>query len=277
MSAFRCTATRNWREGGFALIVVLWTLVLLGLLTTRLVASGRSAISLAGNLRDAAQARALADGAINEAVFHVLATGAAHWQPDGTVHRLRAGSVIISVRVRSLAGTINPNIAPPALLAGLFQAVGAAPAHAQSLADAIIAWRSPPLSAKSRQARLARYRRAGLPYGPPGHRFSDLAELGNVIGMTPKLLAQSRPHMSLYQRGAPDPASADAVVRRALTFAASSARTGTSNLTTPVIEVDARAIGPNALSAHRQAIVSIPGAESLTPFRFLSLTSCFHC
>lgn len=277
MSALRRGAIREWRDGGFALLVVLWTLVLLGLLTTRLVASGRTAINLAGNLRAAAEARALADGAINDAVFHVLATGPAHWQPDDTVHHLREGPVTVTVRIRSLAGMINPNIAPPALLAGLFQAVGATRNHAQSLAQAVITWRSPPLSARARKTRLARYRRAGLAYGPPGRRFSDLAELGDVIGMTPRLLAKCRPHMSLHQHAAPDPAFADPVVRRALTIAGSSGQKPGRDLATPVIEVDARALGPNALSARRQAIVSIPGTEALTPFRFLLLTSCSHC
>lgn len=273
MHRSRTAVTPGQRERGFALLVVLWSLVLLGLLTTRLVASGRTAVTLAGNLRAAAQARAVADGAINAAVFHVLATGAAHWPSDGAVHRQRAGRLAVSVRIHSLAGMINPNLASPALLAGLFVAVGAAPRQAHALARAVIAWRSPPLSGKVRAARIARYRQVGRAYGPPGRRFASLTELGNVRGMTPALLAKCRPHMSLYWHGAPDPAAADPVVRHALALAGLASRHAGTGLATPVIVVDARVTGPGPVSVHRRAIVRVPGPEALTPFRFVTLAT----
>ena len=71
------------RERGFALLIVLWSLVLITLLTIQILASGRSALALAGNIRAAAAARAAADGAISEAVYHVLAYGPDHWAVDG--------------------------------------------------------------------------------------------------------------------------------------------------------------------------------------------------
>lgn len=64
------------RERGFALLIVLWSMALLALMITTVLANGRTAITLAGNVRDAAAADARADGAINEALFHALANGA---------------------------------------------------------------------------------------------------------------------------------------------------------------------------------------------------------
>ncbi|MDR3535940.1 MAG: hypothetical protein P4L71_05530, partial [Acetobacteraceae bacterium] len=68
MTRLRATA----REAGFALLLVLWSLVLLSLILTQLLSAGRSEAQLAGNLRNAAMAEAIADGAVREAVFHLL-------------------------------------------------------------------------------------------------------------------------------------------------------------------------------------------------------------
>lgn len=260
-------------ERGFALLIVLWSLVLIGLLITQVLATGRTATVLAYNLRAAAVARAGADGAINEAAFHVLSYGPDHWAPDGTPHLLVYGGLSIDVRVQSLGGKINPNLASTGLLAGLFQAAGAAPGQAAQLANAIIAWRSPAVSKHDTQALLAAYRRAGMRYGPPGKGFADLSELADVIGMPPHLLAAALPHMSLYQSGDPDPALADAQVRRALALAGQAGASGNAyDGTSPVVCIEADAEGPGDLTVHRRAIVSLPGADAAVPFRFLSFT-----
>ena len=188
----------------------------MGLLTTQILASGRTALRLAGNLRAAAEAGSQADGAINEAIFHLSMNGADHWAADGSLHVLGTPDLPIAVRINSLDGKINPNLASTRLLAGLFQALGAAPPQASQIATAIIEWRSPAASKQQTQARLAIYRQANLPYGPPGHNFADLSELADVAGMPPDLLALALPQMSLFQSGDPNPAQADQTVRRAL-------------------------------------------------------------
>jgi general secretion pathway protein K len=264
-------AVAHARERGFALLVVLWSLVLIALLTTQILASGRSALHLAGNLRDAAQARALLDGAINEALWHELSAGTGHWAPDGTPHALRGitvGGITvggITVRVTSVASKINPNLASTGLLAGLFHACGAGSGQALQIANAIIAWRSPAISQAAAQALQAQYKQAGLPFGPPYRNFADLAELGDVMGMTPALLAAAMPHMDIYQSGDPDPSLADPIVRQALFLAG---QTGSSASVYSgadlVVAIEAQAGG-----LHRRAIVSITGAGR---FQYLALT-----
>ncbi len=53
------------RSGGFALLIVLWTLVLVAFLVLHLTASGRTEIRIADNLVANAVAGAAADGAIS--------------------------------------------------------------------------------------------------------------------------------------------------------------------------------------------------------------------
>src|SRR6516162_11260260 len=59
------------RNGGFALIIVLWTLVLIGFIIAHLTASGRAEIRIASNLVANSEAQAAADGAIFEAIFNL--------------------------------------------------------------------------------------------------------------------------------------------------------------------------------------------------------------
>ncbi len=264
---------RRPRDRGFALLIVLWSLVLLSLMGAQILAAGRNAVALAGNLRAAAQAQAGADGAIYAAIFHLSAAGNGQWQPDGSQHLLSSDGIAVSVRVISLGGKINPNLASTALLTGFFQAVGTAPAQANTLANAIIDWRSTASSANAAQAIQADYKRAGLAFAPPGHGFADLSELEAVIGMPPPLLARALPEMSLFQTGDPDPKLADAVVRRALALSGqagldTSVYTGTA----PVVMITAEAGMTGKLDMHRQAIVSLGGAGGGAPFQVLSLT-----
>lgn len=266
-------SARPGRERGFALLIVLWSMVLLSLMSAQLLSAGRSAVTLAGNLRDAAQAQASADGAIYTAIYHLSASGSGQWLADGSPHLLTGGGMNLAVRVTSLGGKINPNLASTALLAGLFQAIGAPPAQANALANAVIDWRSAPVSASARQTIMASYKSAGLVFGPPSRGFADLSELSAVIGMSPRLLAAALPHMSIYQTGDPDPQLADPIVRRALTLSGQTGLQGTGYTgISPVYLISAEAGMTGKLDMHRQAVVSIAGAGGPAPYRILSLT-----
>lgn len=260
------------RDRGFALLIVLWSLVLIALLTTQLLAGSRTALRLAGNVRDAAMAQARADGAINQAVFHLLSQGNASWQPDGTPHLLVVDGLPVTVRAQILDSKINPNLVSTPLLAGLFQACGASDRQSHNIADAIIAWRSRAISPQAAQDRLTTYRQAGLPYGPPAHGFDDLAQLSDVIGIPPAVLAAALPHMNLYQSADPDAKRADPIVLQALTL---SGQTGSGsneyNGSNPVVEIDADATGPGRLTTHRHAIASLASPGAARPYAFIAL------
>jgi general secretion pathway protein K len=258
------------RERGFALLVVLWSLVLLGLLLTQVMSSGRTALALATNLRAASEERAAADGAIQEATFHVLADGVQYWAPNSVPHRIIVGGFPVDVRIGTLDGKINPNLVSAPLLAGLMQAVGASPDQADSLANAIVAWRTPPSSANTKAALLAAYHQAGLVYGPPGRPFADLGELGAVIGMTPDLLAKLTPHLSLYPTGDPQTTFADPTVRKALSLAAQGEPGGDADAGPSVIAITARVQGAGAFTLTREAIVSVTVAGSFPPFHLFA-------
>jgi len=207
------------RERGFALLIVLWSVVLLALLVTGIAAAGRSDVQLAANLRGAAQAEAAADGAVHAAAFHLL-DPAALWAADGTPRMLDQpggppGARVL-LRIEDEAGKVNPNLASPELLQALLRQVGADAQTATRLAAAIVDWRFPGDAPRPNGAKAPQYQAAGLPYGPPNAPFESLAELGAVLGMTPELLARLAPSLSVLNDGEPDLRVAGAPVRAAI-------------------------------------------------------------
>ena len=169
------------REGGFALLVVLWSLALLALLGTHVVATGRSEVQLAANLRGAAAAEAAADGALFQAVFHLLDPSPRRWWPDGVSREIALpGGAAATVRVESEQGKVNPNLAPAPLLQALLLPLGVEPRAAASLAASILDWRTAGQRPRPDGAKEPQYRAAGRDYAPPGRPFESLDELGLV-------------------------------------------------------------------------------------------------
>ncbi|MBO1325132.1 general secretion pathway protein GspK [Acetobacter sp. TBRC 12305] len=201
-------------QGGFALLIVLWTLVGLSLLVSVVLAVAGSALRGTSALRGAAQVQALAEGEIWDAVFHALDRSPARWAMDGRAYTPGMQGAAMTVRLFDEAGLVNPNTAPRALLVALLHGCGATPAQAADIAANMAQWRSS--AAGNAAATRQRYLVAGRGYSPPYGAFQSVEELGLVLGMTPRLLQALRPHLSLTQPNDPDIGLADPVVRQAL-------------------------------------------------------------
>ena len=250
-------------ERGFALLMVLLALVPLSLLFAVLVGSARSDARSAADLRVAAVLSAAADGAVNTALFDMLAHGA---RAGRSVTRVAGIDVV--VETESLSGLANPNTAGPELLAALIARVGAEPVRARYVAGAIVDWRTTGQRPGPRGAKVAEYLRAGLDYGPPGAPFESLDEVGLVAGMTPALLVALAPHLSLYAYGDPDPRVASPVVRAAL------ADTGVvrslGRLEAQVIRITAAAVAPGGGQSVRRAVIRLGPSANGRGWRVLA-------
>jgi general secretion pathway protein K len=207
------------RQSGFALLVVLWTLPLLALLGTHLVATGRQDTQIARNLLDDAVLEAAANGAVQHAVFGVLDGSVRHWNTDGSVQIVQIGSTTVAVRVEDEADKVNPNIASAKMLQALMLQVGADPETASAVAASIVEWRLTSSSAPRARAIIARYAAANRDYAPSGAPFASIDELGAVLGMTEGLLARLRPHLTVYTDGDPNAATQDVIVAQAMALA----------------------------------------------------------
>lgn len=247
-------------SAGFALIIVLWTLVLIAFVVVHITASGRTEIRIAGNLVANATAEAAADGAIFAAIFNLTGSETDQpWPVDGADHQIIIGETRVVVRLEDEAGWINPNTASPALLEALLRVTGSDPETARRVATAIGEWVGSAPVTRSQDARVAEYRAAGLGYGPPGAPLETIDELGRALGMTPEMFTAIRPHLTLF--GPPEPSSAtlDPVVAAGIAEVARSGQPEAPGNQTPpdvlTVRITALALGPSNARASRFAVI----------------------
>ena len=193
------------RERGFALLIVLWWIVLLALLGSQLATAGRLDARRAYNVRDSAIAEAAAEGVVQEAIFHLLDGSQASWRSGEGVHLLRVPGGQAEVEIRNEAGKLGLNVAPPSVLTALLTRLGVAPHDAAALSDAVLDWRTATQTPRPLGAKEPYYRAAGLAYSPPNADFETVDELALVRGMTAPLLAKLAPFVSVDQTDDTDP------------------------------------------------------------------------
>jgi general secretion pathway protein K len=259
---------RTLRECGFALLIVLWSLVLLSLILTQLLSAGRTEAQLAANLRNAAVAEAMADGAVQEALFHLVAQGPLAWAP-GQTHIVHIGRGVAEVSIEDLSGKVNPNTADVPVLSAMLMLCGSPPVRAAALAQAIVVWRGDATGA-GRDV-LAGYQAAGAGYLPPAAPLESLDELGLIIGMTPQLLTCLTPHLSLYQDAPASLRSSDPFVASALRAAAQEGDMVAETPATigaPAVVITAVATATGARFV-RRATARLVASEDRRPFRIL--------
>ena len=246
---------------GFALLLVLWSLVLISLLGTQLAMSALGESRLALNLRTAAVVEAAANGAIHEAVFHLLDTPERRWAANGIGHEIRMSGAPVVVRVENEAGKVNPNTAQLALLRALLHQAGVDTRASDTIAAAILEWRFPGDQTGLEGGKAARYRAAGRDYAPPGAPFENLDELGLVLGVTPELLARLIPNLTLHHEGEPDPRAASQTVLQALREAAGTIVQPSGPIDETIVVITAAARGENNSQFTRRAVVRLGGGS----------------
>ncbi len=261
---------RHRRQRGFALLIVMWGLVLPALVCARVLSAGRTEAQLAGNLRDAAVAEDAADGAIFRTIYNLIGAGEVRWPAQGSFRATVAGAPV-EIAVRNLSGRINPNVASPELLQALLGRLDLDKAKAEALAQAILEWRA--TGPRLLNTKTADYARAGRSEAPPEKPFRSLDDLGAVLGMTPELLARLRPHLTLWWESDPNPAYADPVVMATLqslgTVSAGALAAGNGR-TNQAVEIVATAAGPGGARFSRTADAIINAGDGRGTWRIMS-------
>jgi general secretion pathway protein K len=193
------------------------------------------------------------------------------WPADGAVHPIRFPRATVEVRIEDEAGKVNPNFASPELLRALLVRIGADARTAASIAAAIVDWRSESADPNPLGAKAAQYAAAGRDYGPPGAPFQSLDELGEVLGMTPELLARLRPHLSLFSQTDPLASTTDPVVAMAIRDTGGAGRAA-ANGRLQVALITARAQGLDGARFTRRAAIRIGGDVRDRPWKVLAWT-----
>ncbi len=202
------------REQGIALVAVLWTMLLLGIIAASFLRETRVETSLARNLTERAKAEMLAEAGVQRAMLGLLDPNEGTvWRADGTMHEFRLGDGVVRLRVQDEAGKIDLNHAPRELLIALFVHLGLSADEAAALAGAIAAFRGSvgegqPDATDDMPTRPQDDARAG---------FERVEELPQVVGMSRDFYELVAPNVTVYS-GSPDvdPASAQPLVLQVL-------------------------------------------------------------
>ncbi|WP_415914717.1 general secretion pathway protein GspK [Rhodopseudomonas palustris] len=146
---------------------------------------------------DAAIQSQMAASAGIELTAYRLSGPATANRPTHGGFNFRLGNCNTTVEFMSEAARINLNMAPRAMIAGLFRALGAQTGAADQFADRVVAWRSAPKpNAPDPEERL--YRAAGLNYGPRRAPFDSVDELWLVLGLPPAIVERALAFVTVF-------------------------------------------------------------------------------
>ncbi len=193
---------------GAALLLVLWLITLLAALVGAFALTARIENQQGRVLSRGLVADQAARAGLEYALTRLTTTDPAlQWQPDGRPYAWRFDGVEIELRIVDETGKVDLNTADGELFAALLRVVGAPPAEATQVAGAIVDWRDgDDLVQVGGGAERADYVAAGRPYGAKNAPFESVAEVEQVLGMTPALFEALAPHLTLHSRlPVPDP------------------------------------------------------------------------
>lgn len=185
-------------QKGFAMILVIWSMVMLASLGSGFSLAVRHEVRVASDTADIAHAEAAATAALNTAVLAFGSEDAeTRWYSNNEPHQVDWPSASITVRAQSENGRIDLNHAPRELLVGLFEQLYAG-TNAQELADAVIDWYDRDDDALQGGSEKRIYSSAGYAYTPPNMPFSSINELSQVIGFDGAMVTRARPYLTVY-------------------------------------------------------------------------------
>ena len=177
---------------GAVLLLVMWLTAALSLVALALAFSVRTELSATRYRLEAEQARFLARGALEQALYVLQTPGLRDaeqklfYEPGQPYLEFSYATGTARVRVASEAGKLNVNRAPVERLQVLFQVAGVGERDAEEIAQAIADWRTPATSSVGSVFDQF-YESLAQPYRAAHQPFRRLEELLLVKGVTPEL------------------------------------------------------------------------------------------
>jgi general secretion pathway protein K len=203
-------------SSGYALVLVLWVLVLLTTIAMAFAASVRTESRAAISLSEQVRLSAAADAAIARSIQQLGEGSAADLVSAAAPYEMPWPDATLRVTMASESAKLDINYAPRPLLMGLFETV-LPDAPAEALADAVQDWRDRDERRSPQGAEADDYRTAGRRHLPTNRPFRSTAELGQVLGFDADRLARLQPHITVFaRRPRVDPFSADVTVLSAV-------------------------------------------------------------
>lgn len=191
----------NLRNQGFAMILVIWSLILLASLAAGFAEAVRHQSRSAADLAATARAEAATTAALHVTVLALdrQRDSDRRWRADGQPHAIDSPTAQLSVRVFAENGRIDLNQSPIEPLSGLFAQLfpGRNP---EALAAALIDWRDSDDEAAAGGSEQTAYARAGFAYAPANRPLHSVDELSQIMGFDNTMVATARPFLTVHSR-----------------------------------------------------------------------------
>ena len=190
------------RQGGVALILVIWVVTLLVAIAGSFLYAMRTDARAARNAALIARADALAQAAVARALYEVFkpANAPEVWKRDELPRRWTFDGADVSLRLSDESAKIDINTANNELLKGLFRHAGMSEEDAARLLDAVLDWRDVDPLKRPLGAEEAEYAQAGLFGRPANYPFQSTEELQLVLGIPPGVFQRIAPMITVYSR-----------------------------------------------------------------------------
>lgn len=270
------------KQRGAALIAVLWVALFLGLLSVGLVATGRSNALVARNVSEIAQARVIADAAIEIAIYQLLG-GTGVVPLNGSPSLLVVAGRNIELSIHDALGFLDINGASEENLRLFLLGIGLGEAQSAALAAAIADWRDSDDIRRLNGAERDEYLSLGKRYQPRNRRFDRVDELRHVLGMTSAILERAASYLTVHggntidfdvasaevMRSVPGISNASIAERLRMRPTASRQYRGQVG---HAYRITARMLPPTGVAMEREAWVRLVG-DSARPFWILEWRS----
>ena len=130
------------KQGGIALVIVLWFSVLLAVVVGSFAIIARTENLQSRHLFDTTKAWYAAEAGLHRAVFELRNPDIeARWFADGRSYLVPFDDMEIDIQVRDESGKIDINVADELMLGQLFDSLGMEMQQRDELIDAILDWR----------------------------------------------------------------------------------------------------------------------------------------
>lgn len=250
------------QERGFAILVVLWGLVLLSLIATQMASEGREKSVTASNVRVRARLEAAAEAGLEWACFNLSARDRIHFGKGDSLHAMSFENISVKLKISPEDGKVNPNFAEKRLLLSLLTVLGSDEKIAEKIAGLIVEHvtgiKSMPNSARNTTTQTGMF-------------FSDLSEVAAVIGNSNGVFDLLRPHLSIFAQEVPVYKYASPIVQQSMRQAGYANVETVEDSKTETAMAEISAAMEHKLGALRlEAVFKIDAEGPTSPCRILS-------
>lgn len=191
----------NSNEKGIILVSVLWVVVLLSLVVTSFNAAVRTNINVTRTELDLAKLETIATAGIELAIARLHAEQGARWSADGRAYSLSFAGAKLKIRIFDANGRVDVNVARSETLRAVLPFVTGSQSLGQNLHDFIIAKRVSVAQAERADGRTLQKSTSETNKIPEKPTFRDIAQLLDAPGISPRILARLRRHLTVHSNG----------------------------------------------------------------------------